>query len=148
EKPSSRRPRASTPRSSSSSSTIRIAWPRLTQGLSFLAKDRAERKPADLQGGERRRREAAGDGRAAEADEEAPGNGQVVRRGIEHMLQHRDQHLGQQPAEQRRERERSGEDERRLAPEEGGGAPERGTERGHRRQLMAPLRQADGDEQR
>ena len=38
--------------------------------------------------------------------EERPGHGEVVGRRVEDVLQHRDEHLGEQPAEQRGKRER------------------------------------------
>src|SRR5436305_2622161 len=116
--PSSSRPRPSRLRSSSSSSTTRTVWPTLTCGLSsFFAQNRAELESADQQ----RRKPGGGNraryGGAAESAEEPPGHGETIRRRVEDVLEHGDQHFREQPAEQRGQRERPREHEDRLAPE-------------------------------
>src|SRR3954470_2228418 len=129
-KPSSRRPRRRTPRSSSSSSTTSKDWPNVIPEVSLLPQDRAEREAPDPQRGQRRRDQPARHGSPGEAREERPRDGQVVGWRVEDVLQHRHEHLGEQPAEQRREREGGDEHERGLAPEECGGAAQRGAESG------------------
>src|SRR5690242_20339586 len=134
-KPSSRSPRRSRLRNSSSSSTTRTISSKLTSGLSsFVAQKLTEWQPADQQSGERGCRESACQGGAAESAEKGPGNREPVGRRIEDVLQHGDEHLGEQPAEQRGKSKAGGEDEYGLAPEERRSAAEGGAERGHRRE--------------
>src|SRR5205085_4767058 len=115
---------------------------------SFFAQDRTERQSADQQRRKRGGRKPARDGSAAESAEEPPGHGQTIRRRVEDVLEHGDQHLREQPAEQRGQRERPREHEYRLAPEKRRRLAQRGAERRHRRELLPPLGKADGDEQR
>src|SRR5262249_16028674 len=117
--PSSWRPRTRTARSSWSSSTIVIDVPRLTGGLSFLPQDRADREPVDLRRGQRGGCETAEGSGDAETRKESPGRGEVIGWRVEHVLQHRNEHLGEEPAQKRRESERGDQHDRRFAPEEG-----------------------------
>src|SRR3954467_2847618 len=144
-KPSSRRPRPRTPRSSASSSTTRMVCPYTDMSMdapcvptSFLAQDRTEGEEPDLERGKRRGREAADERGGAEPAEEQPRDSELVGRRVEDVLQHRHEHLGEQPAEQRREHECRHEHERGLAPEEGARSAERRAESHHRREPPPP----------
>ena len=61
---------------------------------------------------------------ASEAAKEHPRHGELVGWRVEDVLQHRDEHLRQQPAEQRGERQRRSEHQNCFAPEEGRGPPQ------------------------
>jgi len=78
----------------------------------------------------------------------APRRRELIGRRVEDVLEHRDQHFREQPAEQRREREGGRKHERRFAPEECRGLTQRCAERSHRRELLAPLGEPDADEER
>ena len=72
----------------------------------------------------------------------------MIGRRVEDVLQHRDEHHGEQPSEQRGQCGRGSQYECRLAPEERGRLPQRSTEGSHRGELVSPLGQADRDEER
>src|SRR5207302_2513119 len=79
--------------------------------------------------------------------EEEPGHGEVVRRRVEDVLQHRNEHLREQPAEQRRERNCRGENKRELGPYERSDVAQRCAEHSHRREFLSTLCEADGREE-
>ena len=59
------------------------------------------------------------DGRGHEGAEVRPRHGEVVRRRVEDVPEHGHEHLGQEPAEPGGEEQRTGQDDRPLAPQEG-----------------------------
>ena len=85
----------------------------------------------------------AEDRRGTSPARKRPGDGEVVRRRVEDVLEHRDEHLGEQPAEQRRRAtsaaaSTSAASLQRKAPT----LAQRGAERGHRRELVPALGRA------
>src|ERR1700675_2782321 len=97
-----------------------IPFEPILEGVSralLLTKDLAERQPPEAETGGNRRQQRSEDGRAGEAHQKEPRRGQMIRRRVEHVLQHRDEHLREEPAEQGRQGEPSREHDRDLAPE-------------------------------
>src|SRR5882672_76920 len=72
---------------------------------SLLAQDLAERQAPQTQARGNGRQQRAEHGGHREAHEKEPRRRQVIGRRVEHVLEHRDEHLRQQPAEQGRKRE-------------------------------------------
>src|SRR5262245_52899063 len=147
-KPSSRSPRPSTPRSSTSSSTSKTVRPEIACVTSLLAENRAERQAAQLKGGKPCGNDARYERDPTETGEKHPGECEVVGRRVEDVLQHRDEHLREQPPEHGREREGRDEHDHRLAPEERRRPPHRGAQRQHRGQLLPAFGETDADEER
>src|SRR5712691_9128289 len=114
---------------------------------SLLAQRLAEGNPPNRPRGNGSRGDGAECSSAAKRGEKEPGHGEVVRRRVEDVLQHRDEHFREQPAEHRREREGRGEYKRKLGPHERCDVVQRGAEHRHRCELLPALRETDRREE-